>query len=141
MNIRLPLYGIVQFESDWTVPGRGGADRSVSCLASSDSSCWSDISGCDDTGSILEKYSHIKVPSTQRPVTPAESTNKFKDLCMYCSNLWFSNFCWNFINTRCFVSFQRLFQYLVSKPTAKEYKTMFWKYHVIVCLGGEQGRN
>jgi hypothetical protein len=75
MNIQLPLYNKVQFESEWTVPGRGGADSSVSCLESSDSSCWGDISGCDDTGSILEKYGHIKVPRIQTPVAPADPTN------------------------------------------------------------------
>ena len=77
MNIRLPVYGKVQFASDWSVPGRGGAESSVSCLASFESSWWGDISGCDDTGSILEKYGHIKVPGIQRPVSLGGPTNKF----------------------------------------------------------------
>ena len=81
------MYGKVQFATDWSVPGRGGAKSSVSCWASSDSSWWVDISGCDDTGSVLEKYGHIKVPSIQRPVAPAGPTNKLKDLRMYRSNL------------------------------------------------------
>jgi hypothetical protein len=132
MNIRLPVHGKVQFECDWSVPGRGGADSSVSCLASSDSSWWGDTSGCDDTASVLEKYGHIKVPSFQRPLTTAGPTNKFKDLRMYYSNFCFSTFCWILINTLCFISFQRLFQYLVSKPTAKEYRTMFWKSNVFM---------
>lgn len=81
MSMRLPVYRKVQFASDWSVPGRGGAESSVSCSASSNSSLWGDMSGCDDTGSVLGKYSNscIKVSGIQRLVSPASQINKFKD--------------------------------------------------------------